>query len=95
MWYNKKSKKKDNMGVIVSKQNDKDNELTRRIDADLRAKMAGTSKNNGEKKDVDLAEDSDYVKNLKKTGKYGWVWILLVIFTLIMLIALGMSFQNK
>ena len=32
------------MGVIVSKENDKDNELTRRIDADLREKMSGSSK---------------------------------------------------
>ncbi len=83
------------MGVIVNKENEKDNELTRRIDADLRAKMSSTSKTEKGKKDVDLAEDTDYVKDLKKTGKYGWVWILLVVFTLILLIALGMSFQNK
>jgi hypothetical protein len=83
------------MGVIVNKENEKDNELTRRIDADLRAKMSSTSKTEKDKKDVDLAEDTDYVKDLKKTGKYGWVWILLVVFTLILLIALGMSFQNK
>ena len=95
MCYNEKSKQKDNMGVIVSKQNDKNNELTRRIDADLRAKMNGSTKVTGDKKDVDLAEDADYVKDLKKTGKYGWVWILLVIAVLILLIAVGMSFQNK
>ena len=69
------------MGVIVNKENEKDNELTRRIDADLRAKMSSTSKTEKGKKDVDLAEDTDYVKDLKKTGKYGWVWILLVVFT--------------
>lgn len=83
------------MGVIVSKQDDKNNELTRRIDADLRAKMDGSSKVSKDKKDVDLAEEADYVKDLKKTGKYGWAWIVLVIAVLILLIAVGMSFQNK
>ena len=83
------------MGVIVNKENNLDNELTRRIDADLREKMSKASKVEKGKKDVDLAEDADYVKDLKKTSKYGWVWALLVIFTLILLIALGMSFQNR
>lgn len=95
MWYNEKSKQKDNMGVIVNKENNLDNELSRRIDADLREKMSKASKVEKGKKDVDLAEDADYVKDLKKTSKYGWVWALLVIFTLILLIALGMSFQNR
>ena len=83
------------MGVIVNKENNLDNELSRRIDADLREKMSKASKVEKGKKDVDLAEDADYVKDLKKTSKYGWVWVLLVIFTLILLIALGMSFQNR
>lgn len=83
------------MGVIVNKENNLDNELSRRIDADLREKMSSASKVEKGKKDVDLAEDADYVKDLKKTSKYGWVWILLVIFTLVILIAVGMSFQNK
>ncbi|MBQ2176124.1 MAG: hypothetical protein II453_14050 [Alphaproteobacteria bacterium] len=83
------------MGVIVNKENNLDNELSRRIDADLREKMSSASKVEKGKKDVDLAEDADYVKDLKKTSKYCWVWILLVIFTLVILIAVGMSFQNK
>ena len=83
------------MGVIVSKENDRSSELSRRIDADLRTKMSETSKAMADKEDVDLAEDTDYVKDLKKTGKFGWVWILLVAFVLVLLIAVGMSFQHK
>jgi hypothetical protein len=80
------------MGVIVNKDNSMENELTRRIDADLREKMSRASK---VEEDVDLAEETDYVKDLKKTSKYSWVWILLVVFVLILLVAVGMSFKNN
>ncbi|MBQ9484726.1 hypothetical protein IJU85_01305 [Candidatus Saccharibacteria bacterium] len=80
------------MGVIVNKDNSLENDLTRRIDADLREKMSKASK---VEEDVDLAEETDYVKDLKKTSKYSWVWILLVVFVLILLVAVGMSFKNN
>jgi len=80
------------MGVIVNKDNSLENDLTRRIDADLREKLSRASK---VEEDVDLAEETDYVKDLKKTSKYSWVWILLVVFVLILLVAVGMSFKNN
>ncbi len=80
------------MGVIVNKDNSMENDLTRRIDADLREKMSKASK---VEEDVDLAEETDYVKDLKKTSKYSWVWFLLVVFVLILLVAVGMSFKNN
>ena len=83
------------MGVIVNKENDKNTELSRRIDAELRDKIAGTSKNEKDKAVPDFAEDAEYMKDLKKTGKFSWVWVLLVMFTLILLIAFGMSFSDK
>ncbi len=91
----KKVKQKDNMGVIVHKEDSKENELTRRIDAELNRKMSENSKDIGDKKDVDFAEDAEYMKDLKKTGKYGWVWVILVISVLLLLVAVGMSFSNK
>ncbi len=91
----KKVKQKDNMGVIVHKEDSKENELTRRIDAELNRKMSENSKDISDKKDVDFAEDAEYMKDLKKTGKYGWVWVILVISVLLLLVAVGMSFSNK
>lgn len=82
------------MGVIVSKDNEKNTELARRIDADLRSK-ATASKGAKNKATVDFAEDAEYMKDLKKTGKFGWVWILLVVGVILLLAALGMSFSNK
>lgn len=69
------------MGIIVNKENDKNNDLTRRIDADLREKVQTSSKT-----DPDLAEDSDYTKDLKKTNKFGWIWPVLIILAIISLI---------
>ena len=72
------------MGVIVNKNNQLDNELSRRIDADLRAKAmansgAGTGGTTKEAETPDFTEDAAYVKDLKKTSKFGWVWIVLII----------------
>ena len=84
------------MGVIVNKDQDTNDELTRRINADLRAKMYGNSDDEDDgsglagRKDPDLAEDAEYMKDLKKTGKYGWVWIVLIVLAVISLVSIIM-----
>lgn len=74
------------MGVIVNKENNND-ELSRRINADLRTKMTeGTGVINGET--PDLVDESEYVKDFKKTSKFGWVWIVLVVLAVLSLISI-------
>ena len=74
------------MGVIVNKKESQD-ELTRRINADLREKaVAGADINDGS--DVDLAEDAEYLKDLKKTGRFSWIWIVLVVLAIISLVVI-------
>lgn len=79
------------MGIIVNKEDDKNSDLTRRINADLMEKMSGKSKVVNDKNDPDFSEDVEYVKDLNKTSRFGWVWIFLVILAIIILIALGFS----
>ena len=74
------------MGVIVNKK-DNDSELSRRITADLRAKAMETADIDGGD-DVDLAEDAEYLRDLKKTGRFSWVWIVLVILAILSLISI-------
>ena len=71
------------MAILVSKDDDKNDPLNARINADLREKMAETAKISD---DPDLVEDSEYTKDLKKTGKFGWVWIVLIVLALISLV---------
>lgn len=75
------------MGVIVNKENNNRNELQRRIDADLRNKQSSSLEVEGGE-DPDFAEDSEYVKNMKTTSKFGWVWIVLVVLAIISLISI-------
>ena len=75
------------MGVIVNKENEKRSELTRRIDADLKAKQLATAEIEGNA-DPDFAEDSEYVKNMKKTGRFGWVWIVLIVLATLSVISI-------
>ncbi len=75
------------MGVIVNKQNEQNDELSRRINADLRAKAMETASINKDG-DVDFAEDADYLRDLKKTGKFGWIWVVLIVLAVISLISI-------
>ncbi|MBR6964827.1 hypothetical protein IKH83_00740 [Candidatus Saccharibacteria bacterium] len=73
------------MGIIANKDEDRNAQLTQRINADLRAKMSETSKIADE---PDAIEDSEYVKDLKKTGRFGWVWIVLIVLALMSLVSI-------
>lgn len=68
------------MGIMMSKDEDRNSELNRRISADLRARAQSS-----EREDPDYVEDSAYVKDTKKTGKFTWVWIVLIVLAIISL----------
>lgn len=72
------------MGVIVNKENSQNNELSRRIDADLRSKLSGNTRSDND--DPDLAEDAEYLRDLKKTGRFSWIWIVLIVLAIFSLI---------
>lgn len=69
------------MGIIVNKNNDKDSMLNDRITAELRNKA-----NSSKGATTDHVEDSEYLKNFKKTGKFSWFWVSLVGLALVSLV---------
>lgn len=71
------------MGIMVSKDQDRNSELNRRISADLHARMQSS-----ERKTPDLEDDSAYIEGTKKTGKFTWVWIVLVILAVLSLLCI-------
>ena len=76
------------MGVLVTKDTEVNSKLNERISADLRARA---SRNELMSDDPDGVEDSDYTKDLKKTGKHAWIWIVLIVLataSLVMMIVL-------
>ena len=72
------------MGVIVSKDQDR-TKLQQRITENLRDRTK-QSHRGGASKDPDFAEDSAYVKGFKKTGRFSWIWIVLIVLAIISLI---------
>lgn len=70
------------MGIMVSKD-DENSELDRRIAADLRARAQSERRH-----DPDYIDDSAYIKDTKKTGKYTWVWFVLVALAILSLICI-------
>jgi len=76
------------MGVLVSKDTEVNSKLNDRISADLRARASQSELMSD---DPDGVEDSDYVKDLKKTNSHAWIWIILILLaaaSLIMMIVL-------
>lgn len=71
------------MGVIVNKKESND-ELSKRINADLHVKAV----QDAEKNDVDLAEDAEYMKDFKKTSKFGWIWVVLIVLAVLSVISI-------
>lgn len=72
------------MGVIVTKYEDDNVELTNKINADLREKMQKTQMADGE--DPDFIADSEYFEQFEKTGRFSWIWFILVALALASLV---------
>lgn len=68
------------MGIMMSKDMSRNSELNKRISADLRARAQSE-----DREDPDYVDDSAYIKDTKKTGKFTWVWIVLIVLALISL----------
>lgn len=68
------------MGIMMTKDQERNSELNDRITADLRARAQSSSR-----QDPDYVNDSAYVKDTKKTGKFTWVWIVLIVLAVIAL----------
>lgn len=75
------------MGVIVNKETNQNNELERRISSDLRARAMAEAPD-GEI--TDFETDADYIRDTKKTGRFAWVWIVLVVLAIISLVIILM-----
>lgn len=73
------------MGIIVNKENQDNNELSRRISADLRARAVAEA---AEGDEVDMVEDARYLKDLQKTSRFGWIWIVLIVLATISLFSI-------
>lgn len=71
------------MGIMVSKDMDKNTELNDRISADLRARAQSSSR-----EDPDYVDDAAYIKDTKKTGKFTWVWIVLIVLAILALVCI-------
>ena len=72
------------MGVMVTKEDDDNVELTRKINADLRDKVQRTQIADGE--DPDFIADSEYFEQYEKTGRFSWIWFVLVGLALVSLV---------
>ena len=72
------------MGVMVTKDEDDNVELTRKINSDLRERVQKTQNIDGDGEEFN--EDSEYLKDYEKTGKFSWIWFVLIALALVSLV---------
>lgn len=70
------------MGIMVTKTGDNDN-LTERINADLRRKMSESS---SDEIKTDYVGGTDYLAETKTTGRFSWIWLVLIILAIASLV---------
>ncbi len=71
------------MGVMVSNNQERNSELNRRIAADLRQKAQTSTP--GAMPTANTAAER-YTEGTKRTGRFTWVWIVLVVLAILSLI---------
>lgn len=69
------------MGMIVHKETQRRSELDDMLAAELRERAKAE-----DRKDDELVADSDFTKDLKKTGNFSWIWFVLIGLALISLV---------
>lgn len=72
------------MGIMTTKDLERNSELNRRISADLRERVQTTTPGT-----TDYDEEEAHVAKTKKTGRFTWVWIVLIILAIISLICIA------
>ena len=72
------------MAIIMNKQAEKRSELTDRVTTSLKERERRESG----KAETDFVEDSEYRKGLKKTGRFAWIWFVLILLAIISLIVI-------
>ncbi len=70
------------MGIMATNESERNTRLNQRITSDLRERMQSS-----ERDDPDLADDSH--EDTKKTGRFGWVWAILIILAILSLICIA------
>ena len=71
------------MGIMMSKDINNSSELDRRISSDLRMRTQQM------RQDDDEYEVDERDESTKKTGKFTWVWIVLIVLAIISLICIA------
>ena len=71
------------MALIMTSNQEKDSRLKQRISADLRQRAQSSDQS-----DPNFVEDANYLKDTKITGKFTWVWVILIVLALISLVCI-------
>ena len=72
------------MGIMMTKKTEDKSELNRRISSDLRARAVNTNIYDDDEYDDEVSERDER----KKTGRFAWVWIILIVLAIISLICI-------
>ncbi len=70
------------MAIIMNKETEKRSELTNRVTTSLQERARQT----GREAETDFVDKSEYRKNLKRSGRFSWVWFVLILLAIVSLL---------
>ena len=73
------------MAIIMNRETEKRTELTDRVSTNLRER---TKQMGAGEAETDFMDNSEYGKELRKQGRFGWVWFILILLAAISLIVI-------
>lgn len=75
------------MAIMMSNEQERNSRLNERITSDLRERTQGSA-GRGDA-EVDFTGSDTTQKNTKKTGRFTWIWVVLIVLAILSLVSIA------
>lgn len=74
------------MAIMMSNEQERNSRLNERITSDLRERTQGSA---GRDAEVDFTGSDTTQRNTKKTGRFTWIWVVLIVLAILSLVSIA------
>ena len=75
------------MAIMMSNEQERNSRLNERITSDLRERTQGSAWRGDA--EVDFTGGDTTQKNTKKTGRFTWIWVVLIVLAILSLVSIA------
>lgn len=74
------------MAIMTSNEQERNSRLDQRITSDLRERTQSSA---GRGTEIDFTGEEAAAKNTKKTGRFTWIWVILIVLAVLSLVSIA------